>query len=81
VPRKEKLGDLRGVSEWRNLETAGDVKRYLAWLIHSLRNQTIPPHTAAIMGQIGSYLLKATELADLESRIAKLERGETTRVH
>ena len=71
--RKAKLGTLRGVSQWKNLESAGDVKRLLAWCIHSVREQSLSPHTAAIMGQLGSYLLKAVETSDLETRLEQLE--------
>jgi len=77
MARKAKVGTLRGVSEWKNLETAGDVKRFLRWCIHSLREQSLPPHTAAIMGQLGSYLLKAVEVSDLENRLTQLERNLT----
>ncbi|MGH7962974.1 MAG: hypothetical protein ACRERD_14275 [Candidatus Binatia bacterium] len=78
MPRKEKLGTPRGVGEWRNLETSGDCKRLFKWLIHSIRDGTIPPGTASIMAQIGGYLLKAVETADLEQRIASLEHQAAT---
>ncbi len=73
--KTKKLGNPTGVAAWRNLETAGDVKRLLAWLIHSIRSQNLDPKTAAIMAQIGAYLLKAVETGDLEARLDALERG------
>lgn len=71
---KGKIGPLRGVGEWKQLETAGDVRRFLAWCIHGVREQSLDPKTAAIMGQLGSFLLKAVEVAELESRLEKIER-------
>jgi hypothetical protein len=73
MAQRTKLGDLRGVQEWRNLESPGDVRRFLKWCIHSIRNQTLEPKTAAIMAQIGSYLLKAVETESLDERVAALE--------
>lgn len=75
MPRKEKLGTLRGVGQWKRLESAGDVRRFLAWCIHSVRDQSLEPKTAAILGQLGSFLLKAVETADLEARMARLEHA------
>src|SRR5262245_25667238 len=73
MAHKQKLGTLRGVNQWKKLETAGDLKRFLAWCIHSIRDQTLDPKTAAIMAQIGSYLLKAVETADLETQMQMLQ--------
>jgi hypothetical protein len=71
---QKKLGTLRGVSQWRNLETAGDCKRFFKWLIHSMREKTLDPREASVMALIGSYLLKAVEVADQEARMDKIER-------
>ena len=70
----KKLGNPTGVGEWRDLATPADVKRLFKWLILSIRGQTIPPQTAAIMAQIGAYLLKGIETADLAERLTALER-------
>lgn len=77
MPRthKEKLGTLRGVNQWKQLESAGDIKRLMAWCIHSIRDQTLDPRTAAIMAQIGAFMLKAVEVADLEDRLAAIEKA------
>lgn len=72
---KEKLGTLRGVNQWKKLETAGDIKRLMAWCIHSIRDQTIDPRTAAIMAQIGAFMLKAVEVADFEQRLSAIEQA------
>jgi len=74
MARKEKLGTLRGVGEWKKLASAGDVRRFLAWCIHSVRDQSLEPKTAAILGQLGSFLLKAVETSDFEARLETLEK-------
>lgn len=70
---RKKLGSPQGVGQWKNLETLGDVKRFLAWCVHSVRNQSLDVKTAATLGQIGCYLLRAIEGNDLERRIEALE--------
>lgn len=79
MARKEKLGTLRGVGEWKKLESAGDVRRFLAWCIHSVRDQSLEPKTAAILGQLGSVLLKAAETSDVEVRLETLEKQLASR--
>ena len=61
MPRtyKKKLGTPQGVSQWKNLETAGDVRRFLAWCVHSVRGQSLDTRAAGVLGQLGVYLLKA----------------------
>lgn len=73
MARKEKIGNPQGVEEWRNLASCGDVQRFLKWCIHSVRDQTMDPRTAATLGQLGCYSLKAIEGADLEVKIHTLE--------
>jgi hypothetical protein len=70
---KQKLGNTRGVSQWRKLETIGDAKRLLAWLIHSVRDGTLDPKVAAIMGNLANILLGAIRDDDLQTRLEKLE--------
>jgi hypothetical protein len=76
MPRtyKEKLGTLRGVGQWKKLESAADIKRLMAWCIHSIRDQTIDPRTAAIMAQIGAFMLKAVEVTNFEGELADLRK-------
>jgi hypothetical protein len=73
MPRKEKLGNTRGVSEWRELETTGDARRFLAWLIHSVRDQNLDPKTAAVLANICNILIGAIRDDDLQARIEKVE--------
>jgi hypothetical protein len=73
MARKAKLGDRGGVAEWEALATVGDVRRYLRWVVLSLRNQTLEANQASIFAQIGGVLLKATQADNLEARIRALE--------
>lgn len=75
MPRKEKLGGRGGVAQWKPLETAGDVKRFLRWVILSLREQSLSRADAAVFSQLALAMLKAVETADLEARMARLEHA------
>jgi hypothetical protein len=75
MPRKEKLGGRGGVSQWRKLETAGDVRRFLAWTIHSLRNGTLEKGEAAVFSQLALALLKACTESGFEERLQALEEA------
>ena len=70
---KRKPGPLRGVGVWKNLETAGDCKRFFRWLILATKNGKLDLRTASILGQIGTYLLRAIEGSDLEQRLVSIE--------
>ena len=70
---KDKLGDRGGVAEWKALATAGDVRRLLAWAVHSLRNGTLERADAITFGQLGAVLLKACAESDTEQRLAAIE--------
>lgn len=72
--RKAKLGNPLGVGQWKALENVGDVKRFLRWVILSVRSQTMDAKTAGVLGQLGCYLLRAIEGNDLEKRMEALER-------
>ena len=69
----KKVGSPQGVAEWQELESSADVKRFLKWCIHSVRDTTMDTKTAATLGQLACYLLKAMETADLEKRLGDLE--------
>jgi hypothetical protein len=71
---KRKIGDRGGVSEWRNLSTAGDIRRFLAWAIHSMRNGSLEKGEAAVFGQLGLALLKTCQESEFEDRLIDLER-------
>ena len=66
---------LRGVGQWKTLETVGDCKRLFRWLILALKDGKLSGYQASVMGQLGTYLLKAIEGSDLEQRLAALERA------
>jgi len=73
MARMKKLGNPRGVCQWQKLETIGDVKRFFRWCILSVRDQTLETRDAAVLGQLGGYLMRAVEGSDLEARLAALE--------
>ncbi len=73
MARKEKLGDSRGVKDWQDLETIGDVKRFLRWTVLSLRSQSLDRADAAVFTQIANVVLRAVEGHDLEKRLRELE--------
>src|SRR5262249_9771055 len=57
------------------LDTAQDVKAFLAQVAIDLRFRRIEPKAASTIGYVCTSLLKAIELSDLEARLAKLEGG------
>jgi hypothetical protein len=61
------------VSQWRNLATPGDVRRFLAWVIHSMRNGMLEKGEAAVFSQLALALLKACESSEFEERLLALE--------
>ena len=70
----KKLGAPRGVADWQALETIGDVRRFLRWLILSMRACQLDRQDAAVMAQIGNTLLRSIEGHDLEKRLEELEK-------
>jgi hypothetical protein len=73
MARKGKLGDTRGVRQWRNLDSIGDVKRFLRWSILSMRNGSLDRQDAAVFYQGANVLLRVIEGNDLERRLTALE--------
>lgn len=73
MARKTKIGNHQGVAEWAALNTIGDVKRFIAWCIHSVRDQSMDTKTASCLGQLGCYLMKAVEIGDFEDRLSHIE--------
>lgn len=63
-----------GVSEWRALATAGDVRRFLRWTILSMRNGELEKSEAAVFSQLAIALLKACEKGEFEERLRSLEK-------
>ena len=72
---KEKLGGRGGVSQWKNLESPGDVRRLLAWTVHFLRNGTLEKGEAAVFSQLALALLKACQESSFEERLRALEEA------
>ena len=62
------------VSEWEQLGTPGDCRRFLRWVIIEAKDGRVDRQLAAVLGQLGCYVLKTLEAGDLSVRIAKLEQ-------
>jgi hypothetical protein len=58
---------------WQKLQSAGDVQRFLRFLILETKAGRIDVKKSAVLGQLACYLLRAVETADLEERICRLE--------
>src|SRR5215210_7416920 len=58
---------------WQKLETSGDVRRFLRWLILETKADKIDTRKAGVMGQLGIYLLKSIEVAVLAAQVEALE--------
>ncbi|MGH7961895.1 MAG: hypothetical protein ACRERD_08730 [Candidatus Binatia bacterium] len=78
VNGQQKSGPLRGVGAWKNLESAGDCKRFFRWCILALKDGKLDRQTASILGQLGTYLLRTIEGHELERRIETLEQAAAT---
>lgn len=61
------------VGRWKKLDTAGDVKRFLRQIILQAYADKMPAKKAHILGQLGLFMLKAIEVADLEGQLLQLE--------
>jgi hypothetical protein len=60
---------------WARLETPGDVRRFLKWLILQTKSDKVDLKKAGVLGQLGINLLKAMGESDLEARIAAIEKA------
>lgn len=69
----KKSGPLRGVDVWKELDTIGDCKRFFRWTILALKDEKLDRQTASVLGQLGTYLVRTIEGADIEKRLAALE--------
>jgi hypothetical protein len=76
--RKMKLGNLVGVERWEALETVADVKRFLRWVILSMRDTTLEPNHASIFAQVGGVLLKTVQASEFEKRLEDIEQRLAT---
>lgn len=59
---------------WTRLETPGDVRRYLKWLILETKADRLDVKKAGVLGQLGLYLLKTIEVSNLAARVAEMEQ-------
>src|SRR5438105_4014850 len=73
--RQEKIEAPQGraTTEWESLQTVGDVRRFLRWLILEAKDNRVDRQLAAVLGQLACYSLKTLEIAELANRLAKLE--------
>ena len=55
------------------LQTARDVRKFLAKLINVTARNDIDPDKAARLGYLAGILLKSIETSDIEGRLAELE--------
>ncbi|MGE0470726.1 MAG: hypothetical protein AB7P19_15185 [Nitrospira sp.] len=70
-------GTPRGAASWEQteqLETVGDVKRFLACLIQQVRRNKVSVKKANCLGQLCNVMISAIVDYELEERIATLER-------
>ena len=70
--RKAYDGDVRNVSV---PESAGDVKRMLAESMAEVRTGKMDPKLGSTIGYLGTALLRALEVAELEERLERLEQS------
>jgi hypothetical protein len=70
---QRKSGPLRGAGTWKALETVGDCQRFFRWTILALKAGKLDRADASVLGQLGTYLLRAIEGHDVERRMADLE--------
>jgi hypothetical protein len=75
--RKNKLGNLVGVEGWEALTTVADVRRFLRWVVLSMRDTTLEPNHASIFAQIGGVLLKTVQASEFEKRLDDIEQRLT----
>lgn len=75
MPRtyKQKIGNTRGCAEWLALDTVGDTKRFLRWIVLSMRDGTLRREDAAVFIQAANVLLKAADLSGFEQQLNDLK--------
>ena len=71
--RKVYDGEVREVSV---PESAGDVKRMLAETMAEIRAGRMDPKLGSTLGYLGTALLRAFELAEIEQRLERLEQRD-----
>jgi hypothetical protein len=74
----KKIGNRGGCAEWEALESVADIKRFLRWVILSMRDTTLEPNHASIFAQIGGVMLKTIQTGDFEKRLEDIEKRLAT---
>jgi hypothetical protein len=74
----KKIGNRVGVGDWKALATVSDVKRFLRWVILSMRDTTLEPNQASIFAQIGGVMLKTLQASEFEKRLEDIEQRLAT---
>jgi|SRR5215813_2581334 len=75
VGEQRKRGAPKG-GRWTALQTQGDAQRFFRWLILEVKADRMDLKKAAVLGQLGTYLLKSmmdTTESDLQRRLAEVE--------
>lgn len=62
------------IEDWEKLSTVGDVRRFLRWLILQAKDEHLDRQLAAVLGQLGCYVLKALEMGSLDTKIIQREQ-------
>jgi hypothetical protein len=57
------------------LRTASDARKFIAKILNNLYRETLDPNRAARLGYLAGIFLKSIEVADLEKRLAELEKA------
>lgn len=73
APRPKKRGNTRGVKEWEALDSAAHVRRYLRWLVQSMRDGTLRAADCHAMRLVGEALLSAIDTTDIEETLEMLK--------
>ena len=76
--RLSKDMDPATVTKWGRLDTVGDIKRGLRWVLLSVKADRMKTDKAYCMNTIFQTLLKATEVGDLDKRLQDLETALAT---
>lgn len=73
MPQRKKTGPSPGLGRWEKLDTIGDAKRFVRWLILSLRDGRLDHRDVAAFVQAGNLLTRLLESNDIEQRLQRLE--------
>jgi hypothetical protein len=78
----KKIGNRVGCIEWEALESVADIKRFLRWVILSMRDTSMERSDASVFAQIAGVMLKSMQASDFEKRLEDIEtRLGTTETH